>query len=229
MLAVRAPLLYTLQPTYVLGVLPQLEQGLWLTIEISALGIAGAIVVGLVGGGIRAAHVPVLDAFTNACVELIRNTPLLVQIFFLYFALPSAHLTLSAFTVGWLSLVLWGGAYNVENFRAGFEAVSSGQREAAAALGLTGLQAFRYVVAPLGLRIALPSLTNTCISVLKNSSYLVAISLSELTTTAVNIVALSFRVFELFITIGAVYLILVWGLSALMSVVEARLALPGER
>ena len=224
-----APLLYTLEPGYVLEVLDQLWAGLKLTLEISAIGIAGATAIGLAGGGIRAARIPVLDAVTNVYVELIRNTPLLVQIFFLYFALPALGVTLSAFTVGWLSLVVWGGAYNVENFRAGFEAVPKGQREAATALGLTGPQAFRHVVAPIGLRIALPSLTNTCISVLKNSSYLVAISLPELTTAAVNIVALSFRVFELFIAIGAVYLVLVWTLSAAMSWVEHRVALPGER
>lgn len=220
-------LIYRMDPAYVLQALPQLWAGLRLTLEISAIGIVGGLILGVLGGGLRAARVPLLGPLASFYVEAIRNTPLVVQIFFLYFALPNAHLTLSAFTVGCLSLVLWGGAYNVENFRAGFEAVSRGHREAATALGLTGLQAFRYVVLPIGLRIALPSLTNTCISVLKNSSYMVAISLAELTTTAVNLVALSFRVFELFITIGAIYLALVWTLSAAMSRVERRLAVSG--
>jgi polar amino acid transport system permease protein len=222
-------LLYTLDPSYVVGTLPELLSGLRFTLAVSAIGVVGAVVVGLVGGGVRAARLPLVNQVANIYVEVIRNTPLLVQIFFLYFALPQLNITLSAFTVGWLSLVLWGGAYNIENFRAGFEAVPHGYREAASALGLSGLQAFRHVILPIGGRIALPSLTNTCISVLKNSSYLVAISFPELTTTAVNIVSLSFRVFELFITIGAIYLILVWALSAFMAAVERRLALPGLR
>lgn len=225
----RAPLLYALQPEYIHHVLPELLAGLRITLAISAIGVAGAVAVGLVGGGLRAFRVPVASQFTSVYVEAMRNTPLIVQIFFLYFALPNVHVTLSAFTVGWLSLVLWGGAYNIENFRAGFEAVGRGPREAAMALGLSGLQGFRYVVLPIGFRIALPSLTNTCISVVKNSSYLVAISLPELTTAAVNIVAQSFRVFEVFIAIGAVYLVLVWLLAAVMAGVDRRLMLPGER
>jgi polar amino acid transport system permease protein len=226
---VHSVFLYTLDPGYVLGTLPELLSGLRLTIAVSAIGVLGALAVGIVGGGLRAAQVPVANQVANVYVEFIRNTPLLVQIFFLYFAMPQLNVTLSAFTVGWLSLVLWGGAYNIENFRAGFEAVAQGYREAASALGLSGLQAFRHVVLPIGVRISLPSLTNTCISVLKNSSYLVAISFPELTTTAVNIVSLSFRVFEMFITIAAIYLALVWSLSALMAALERRLALPGTR
>ncbi len=220
-------LIYRLDPGYILQALPDLAAGLRLTLEISAIGIVGALILGIVGGGLRAARIPIAGSVAGVFVEAIRNTPLVVQIFFLYFALPNAHITVSAFTVGWLSLVLWGGAYNIENFRAGFEAVSRGHREAATALGLTGLQSFRFVVLPIGLRVALPSLTNTCISVLKNSSYMVAISLAELTTTAVNLVALSFRVFELFLTIGAIYLVLVWSMSAVMAGVERRLTVPG--
>lgn len=222
-------LAYALDPGYVIGTLPDLLAGLRRTLEVSAIGVAGALAVGVLGGGARAARVPILSPVANVFVEFIRNTPLVVQIFFLYFAMPQVNVTLSAFTVGWLSLVLWGGAYNIENFRAGFEAVPRGYQEAASALGLTRLQAFRYVILPIGVRIALPSLTNTCISVLKNSSYLVAISFPELTTTAVNIVSLSFRVFELFITIAVIYLALVWALAALMAGVERRLVLPGTR
>ena len=221
--------LYALDPGYVLQVLPELLAGLRLTLAISAIGVGGALLLGLLGGGLRAARVPIANHAVNAYVEFFRNTPLVVQVVFLYFGLPEINLRLSAFTVGWLALVLWGGAYNVENFRAGFEAVNRGHREAGTALGLTGLQTFRHVVMPIGVRIALPSLTNTCISVLKNSSYMVAISLPELTTTAVNIVALSFRVFEMFFAIAAFYLVLVWGLAALMALVERRLALPESR
>jgi polar amino acid transport system permease protein len=218
--------LYTLDPAYVLKTLPELAAGLRFTLLVSLVGITGSLLVGLVGGALRAARVPVVDQVVGAYVEFFRNTPLLVQIFFLYFGLPELHLTFSAFNVAWLALVLWGGAYNVENFRAGFQAVNRGYQEAARALGLTAWTTFLYVVVPIGLRTALPSLSNTCISVLKNSSYMVAISFPELMTTAVNIVSLSFRVFEVFGAIAVIYLVLVWALSGFMSVVERRLALP---
>jgi polar amino acid transport system permease protein len=173
--------------------------------------------------------VPFLDRLVGGYVELFRNTPLLVQIFFLYFALPAVGIKLQAFTVAWLSLVLWGGAYQVENFRAGFEAVSRGYREAASALGLGRGATFSAIVLPIGLRIALPSLANICISILKNSSYMVAISFHELTDTAVNIVSLSFRVFEMFLVIGVIYLGLAWLLGLGVGSLERRLALPETR
>jgi len=218
--------LYALDPGYVLKALPDLWAGLRWTLAVSAIGIAGSLVLGLAGGAVRAARIPIFDGAVGLYVEFFRNTPLLIQVFFLYFALPELHVTLSAFTVAWLALVLWGGAYNVENFRAGFQAVNPGYQEAARALGLSAWATFAAVILPIGLRTAVPSLTNTCISVLKNSSYMIAISFSELTATAINIVSTSFRVFEMFAAIAVIYLGLVWVLSALMAVVERRLALP---
>lgn len=218
--------LYALDPGYVLKALPDLWAGLRWTLAVSAIGIAGSLVLGLAGGAVRAARIPIFDGAVGLYVELFRNTPLLIQVFFLYFALPELHVTLTAFTVAWLALVLWGGAYNVENFRAGFQAVNRGYQEAARALGLSAWATFAAVVLPIGLRTAVPSLTNTCISVLKNSSYMIAISFPELTATAVNIVSTSFRVFEMFAAIAVIYLGLVWVLSGLMAVVERRLALP---
>jgi len=202
--------------------LDDFAQGLLRTLEISAIGIVGSLIVGVAGGGLSALRVPVLRWFIRAYVEFFRNTPLLVQIFFLYFAAPSIGLRFSGFTVGWLALVLWGGAYNVENFRAGFESVDHGHTEAAQALGFSTRKTFRFVTLPIGWRVALPSIGNTLISVMKNSSFMFAISFPELTDTAVGIVAVTFRVFEVFLTIGVIYLALVWLLSQAMSIVEKR-------
>ncbi|MFI6347389.1 amino acid ABC transporter permease [Streptomyces sp. NPDC050560] len=218
---------YDFDPGVVAHHLGDLGPGLLRTLAISAVGMAGALLVGALLGAVMALRVPVARQLTTLYVEVFRNTPLLVQIFFLYFALPEAGLRLDGSTVGWLSLLLWGGAYNVENFRAGFEAVDGGQVEACRALGFSRTAAFRHVTLPLGARIALPSVTNTLISVFKNSSFLVAISYPELTETAVNIVATSFRVFEMFLAIGVVYLGLVWLLALGARTVERRLAIPG--
>ncbi|MFI6763732.1 amino acid ABC transporter permease [Micromonospora sp. NPDC050417] len=218
---------YHFDPGFLVDHLGELGGGLLRTVEISVIGMAGALVVGALLGAVSAFRVPVAHQLVRAYVEVFRNTPLLVQIFFLYFALPEIGLRLDAFTVGWLALLLWGGAYNVENFRAGFEAVENGYVEACRALGFSRTAAFRQVAFPLGWRIALPSVTNTQISVFKNSSFMIAISFPELTETAVNIVAVSFRVFEMFLAIGVVYLGLVWLMSWGTRAVERHFAIPG--
>lgn len=218
---------YHFDPGVLLDHLGELGAGLLRTLEISILGMAGALAVGIALGALAALNIPLVRQLIAAYVEVFRNTPLLVQIFFLYFALPDIGLKLDGFAVGWLSLLLWGGAYNVENFRAGFEAVEGAYVEACRALGFARLAAFREVVFPIGTRIALPSVINVLISVFKNSSFMVAISFPELTATAVNLVAVTFRVFEMFLALGVVYLGLVWLLSLGAQAVERRLAIPG--
>jgi polar amino acid transport system permease protein len=207
--------------------LGELGYGLLRTLQISVIGMAGSVVVGVVLGGAAALRIPVVRNLIWLYVEAFRNTPLLVQIYFLYFALPNLGIQLSGFQVGWLSLMLWGGAYNVENFRAGFEAVEPSYVEACRALGFARLAAFRRVSVPLGWRTSLPSVTNTLNSVFKNSSFMIAISYPELTETSVNIVAVTFRVFEMFLALGVVYLGLVWLLSLGAQQVERRFAIPG--
>src|SRR5919201_3230360 len=100
----------------------ELAHGLGQTLELSAIAIAGAFVVGAVLGAARAHRLPVVSQLAAVYVEVIRNTPILVQIFFLYFGLPEIGVRLEAFTVAWLSVMIWGGAFNTENFRAGVEA-----------------------------------------------------------------------------------------------------------
>jgi His/Glu/Gln/Arg/opine family amino acid ABC transporter permease subunit len=198
------------------------------TLKVSAIAIAGAFLIGLVLGAARAHRIPVISQATAVYVEVIRNTPILVQIFMIFYALPQLGVTFNAFTVAWLSVMVWGGAFNSENFRAGFEAVSHRHREAALALGFGRLATFLNVTLPIGGRIALPSSINTYISVLKNTSLMYVIGYAELTTTALNISALTVETLEALTVLGVVYLTLVWTLSAVIRVVEGRLALPEE-
>lgn len=200
-------------------------QALLNTIYISIIGMAGSLVVGIVAGAAGALRVPVLRHLVRAYVGGFRNTPLIVQIFFLYFAVPVVGPTLSGFTVGWLSLTLWGGAYQTENFRAAFEAVEPVQVEASRALGFTQLATFWVTILPLGWRTALPSVTNILISVFKNSSFMIAIGYPELTNTAYTLASRTFRVFEVFAAIGVIYLGLVWLFSMAARAMERRLAI----
>ena len=204
-------------------------QGLWKTLQVSLIGIAGAFGVGVVLGAARAHRIPVLSRLAAVYVEVIRNTPILVQVFFVYFGLsePPFNIRLTAFTAGWLTLAIWGGAFNTENFRAGFEAVPYRYREAGLALGFGRVKTFLNVTLPIGGRIALPSSINTYVSVLKNSALIgPAISLPELTYQAYSLESVSFRATEIYFTLAVIYLVVVWVLSGLIRVLEARLALP---
>ena len=198
------------------------------TLQVSAIAIAGAFVIGLVLGAARAARVPVVSQLAAVYVEIIRNTPILVQIFFLYFGLPQIGIRLEAFTVAWLAVTIWGGAFNTENFRAGFEAVPARYREAGLALGFSRLATFANVTLPIGGRIALPSSINTYISVVKNTSLMYVIAYPELTKTALDIQALTLQTIETFTVLAVAYLTIVWSMSALIRVVERRLALPED-
>jgi His/Glu/Gln/Arg/opine family amino acid ABC transporter permease subunit len=206
----------------------ELLAGLRRTLEVAALGIVGAFAIGLVLGAARAHRVPIVSQLAAAYVEIIRNTPILVQIFFLFYGLPrvSQHFQFSPFTVATLAVMIWGGAFNTENFRAGFEAVPQRYREAGLALGFNSMATFFNVTLPIGGRIALPSSINTYISVLKNTALMTAIGFPELTNTALDFVATDFRTYEMFFVLAVTYLTIVWGLSALIRALEARLALP---
>jgi polar amino acid transport system permease protein len=207
----------------------ELLDGLRRTLVVSLIAIAGALVIGVVLGAARAHRIPVISQLAAVYVEVIRNTPILVQIFMLFFALPQIGVRLEAFTVAWLAVMIWGGAFNTENFRAGFEAVPARYREAGLALGFNRVSTFFNLTLPIGGRIALPSSINTYIAVLKNTSLMYVIAYPELTSTALRINALTLQTLETFAVLAVVYLVLVWGLSALIRLLERRLALPEGR
>jgi His/Glu/Gln/Arg/opine family amino acid ABC transporter permease subunit len=207
----------------------ELAEGVLNTLKVSLVAIAGASVIGIVLGAARAHRIPVVSQLTAVYVEVIRNTPILVQIFMIFYALPQLGVTFDQFTVAWLSVMIWGGAFNSENFRAGFEAVSYRYREAGYALGFTPLSTFVNVTLPIGGRIALPSSINTYVSVLKNTSLMYVIGYPEITTTALNISNLTLETTEALTVLAIVYLTLVWVLSMLIRLLEGRLALPETR
>lgn len=211
---------------YLMAQGPALMRGLWLTVQVSLLSIILSVLVGLAGAAVRVLEVPVLGKVVAAYVEFIRNTPLLAQLFFIFYGLPGIGLRLSLFWSGVVCLTVWAGAYQVENIRGGLETVGKGMREAAFSLGLSPWRFFRLVAAPLAIRVGLPSMLNTSISLLKNSSYLQAIGLAELTYVAIDRVSMDFRTIEMFAAIGVIYLSLVLALSFLAGRLECRLNAP---
>lgn len=213
-------------PEYLLAQVPALLRGLWMTLVVTAISIILSAAIGLVGAALRTQRVPVFAQLAAAYVELVRNTPILVQLFFLFYGLPAVGLGMSLFWTGVVCLTLWGGAYQIENFRGGLAAVDRGLREAGLALNLHPLNFLRHVAIPVALRVSLPSMLNTAISQLKNSSYLQTIGLAELTFVALDRVATDFRALEMFAALGVIYVALVFALSAVAARLERRLNRP---
>ncbi|WP_366555685.1 amino acid ABC transporter permease [Aquibaculum sediminis] len=205
--------MYNFSFDYIWGAGPDLFYGLLMTIRISVLSILLAAVIGVVCASARIFNIPVISQISVAYVNFIRSTPLLVQIFFIYYGLASVGVPLSAFWSGVLALTLWGGAYNTENVRGGFLAIPKGLTEAANALAFGRMHYLLLVALPVGLRVSIPAMLNTSVSVLKNSAYLQAIGLAELTFVAMDRVAMDFRTLEMFAAIGTIYLGLVLVLS----------------
>jgi His/Glu/Gln/Arg/opine family amino acid ABC transporter permease subunit len=202
--------------------LPALLRGALLTLQVSGLSILLASLVGVAVAACRTARAPLLRWAGGAYVEVFRNTPLLVQIFFVFFGLPRLGLRLPPFQSGLVALSLYTAAYNAEVFRAGLEAVPRGLREAAAALGLSPWQRFRHVILPLAVRISLPALGNNFVALVKNSSLVSTIGMVELTFVARDLEAWTFRSFEVYGAATLLYLGLVLALAWGLRGVEAR-------
>lgn len=196
------------------------------TLQISILSIALAVLVGLLGSIFRLTNTPILSQLTAAYVSLIRNTPLLVQLFFIFYGLASIGMGLSLYWSGVLTLVIWGGAYNTENFRGGFKAIPPGLIEASEALGMKRFHYILLVAIPLGMRVAIPAALNTSISVLKNSAILQVVGVTELTFVAMDRIAIDFRTLEMFAAIGVIYLALVLTFSVSVRILEGVLNKP---
>lgn len=156
---------------------PLYVQAAGLTLRIGAIGIGLSLVVGLVCCLIRYLKVPVLRQICGGYIELARNTPLLVQLFFLYFGLPKMGIKLSGETCAVIGLTFLGGAYMAESFRSGLEAVDKSQTEAGMCIGLTRMQNLRYIIFPQALATAIPAVCANVIFLLKETSVFSAVAL----------------------------------------------------
>ena len=199
--------------------------GLLTTIEISALALVIALVVGVLVAVLRVAPSRALRRAGTAYVELFRNIPLLVQIFFLFFALPSAGITLPAFWCGVLAIGIYTAAFVAEAIRSGISAVAHGQLEAALASGLPYPQAMRLVILPQAIRLTIPPLGNTVLNMIKNTSLVSAISILDILGTANEIGAHTFAYIELFVGAAILYLALTLPTAWVVNSLERRLSL----
>lgn len=197
--------------------------GLWVTLQISALSLVFSLLLGLLAGLGRVSANPTARDMSALYVELIRGTPLLVQMFIVYFFLGTV-LNLSGFVAGVAALSVFTGAYVAEIIRAGIEGVAKGQMEAARSLGMSHWLAMRQVVLPQAFRRTLPPLAGQSINLIKDSSLVSIMALTDLTKAGREIVASTFSPFEVWFTVALMYLLLTGALSVYVRRLEKKMA-----
>lgn len=213
---------YKLDFTPVIDGMPALLMGCLGTFLLAISGMALAIVIGIGGVILRDSKIAPVRWLVKAFVELIRNTPFLVQIFFIYFALPLAGLRLDPTPTAIIALGINGGAYAIEIIRGGVQSIGKGQIEAGLALGLHKAQVFRLIVLKPALRAIFPSLTSQFVLLTLTTSIASAISAYELTSVAQRIESDSFRSFEVYGTITLFYLLISWVMMRFFDAISTR-------
>jgi polar amino acid transport system permease protein len=200
-----------------------LLQGLGLTLAISFVSLCLSLLIGLLSALMRLSRSPMARGLSRTYLELIRNTPLLIQIFLIYFVFAPI-LGLDRFSSAVLALSLFEGAYACEIIRAGIVALPAGQWEAAASLGLTRTQSYRHIILPQALRQMIPPLTSQGISLIKDSALVSTIAIYDLTMEGQQIIAETFLTFEIWFVVAAIYLAVTLTLSLLVRYLETRLS-----
>lgn len=211
---------YVLNFSVVFEKMPDLLMAALATIGLALAGMSLALVIGVIGVAARTSNVRPLRAAVIAFVEVVRNTPFLVQIFFIFFALPMMGIRLNPTATAIIALAVNGGAYAIEIIRGGVDSIHKGQVEAGLALGLHKAQVFRLIVLKPALRAIYPSLTSQFIMLTLTTSVCTSIAAYELTSVAQIIESDTFRSFEVYFTITLMYLVISWmmmGLFALIS------------
>jgi polar amino acid transport system permease protein len=201
---------------------PALLWGCLGTLGLAFAGMALALVIGVLGVLARASRIAPLRLATIAFIEVIRNTPFLVQIFFIFFVLPYAGLRLNPTVTAVIALGINGGAYAIEIIRGGVQAIPRGQVEAGLALGLHRLQVFRLVVLKPALRAIYPALTSQFILLTLTTSICTSVAAYELTSVAQRIESDTFRSFEVYFSITFLYLAMSWLLMTGFAAIAGR-------
>ncbi|MCI2395157.1 glutamine ABC transporter permease GlnP [Aliiroseovarius sediminis] len=206
------------------GFIPQLIEGAKVTIYITVLGLIGGIIIGLIAGLMRAYGGKIINAIAFTYIELIRGTPIVVQVMFLYFALPVlANIRIDPMSAAILAIMVNAGAYIAEIVRGAFLSISKGLTEAGLAIGMPHWKVLVYIVGPLAFRRLIPPLGNQFIVSLKDTSLFIVIGVGELTRTGQEIMAANFRAVEIWTAVAICYLILTGTMTIALRFIEKRM------
>lgn len=210
----------------IIAALPILMQGLKVTLYIFFIAIILGFLIGLVMALLRLAPLKPLNWIAIIFIDAIRGTPFIVQLFFIYFGVNSfGWISLNSTTAGIITVALNAGAYFAEIIRAGIQSIDKGQAEAARSLGLTSSQSMRYIVLPQAFRRMLPTFTNQSIISLKDTSLLSVIGIADLTQRGQIQASATFEAFNIWLTVGIIYFIIIFFLSQLAQFLERRFVL----
>ena len=202
---------------------PLLLMGALVTIKITALSVALGVLIGLFVGIARISHLKVLRVFAMIYIDFLRGTPLLVQIFLMYFALPVlTGQRVDPFFAAIASCGINSGAYVAEIFRAGIQSIDAGQMEAGRSLGMTWMQTMRYIIVPQAFKRVIPPLGNKFIALLKDSSLVSVIGFEELTRRGQLIIARTYGSLEIWLSVAVIYLIMTLSISRFVAYLERR-------
>ena len=202
--------------------LPLFAEAFILTVKIGWIGIGLSLLLGITDAFILYFRIPILSGIVKAYVELFRNTPLLVQLFFLYYGLPAVGIRISAEVCGAIGLGLLGGSYMTESIRSGLEAVPAIQTESSFALGMNRIQAFVLVIVPQAFSISVPAIIANIIFLLKETSVFSAISLMDLMFTAKDLIGLYYNTTESLFLLVIFYILMLLPVSLAGSYIEKR-------
>ncbi len=198
-----------------------------LTLKVAFIGIGLSILVGFLCSLIKYTRIPILSQIVSGYIELSRNTPLLIQLFFLYFGLPKLGIAISSLGCAIIGLTFQGGSYMEEAFRAGLESVPKIQTESGTSLGLTGFQVFRYVVLPQAISTCVPAFCANIIFLIKETSVFSAVALADLMFVAKDLIGIYYKTDEALLMLVAAYLIILLPISVLCSILERRVRYAG--
>lgn len=194
-----------------------------LTLRLGVIGILYSLVIGVLCAVVLYYKIPVLRRIASIYIELSRNTPLLVQLFFLYFGLPKIHISLSSEVCAIVGLSFLGGSYMAETIRSGLEAIEKIQRESGLSLGLSQIQVMRYIILPQALSISIPGLCANMIFLIKETSVFSVVALADLMYVAKDLIGLYYRTDEALLMLVIAYLILLLPISLIAAWLERRL------
>lgn len=207
---------------FIVEKIPLYQQATILTLKLAFWGILGSFIIGIICSTINYYKVKCLNIVVKAYIELSRNTPLLIQLFFLYYGLTKLGLVLSENTCGIIGLSFLGGSYMAEAFRGGIEAVSKTQLESGMSIGLSKFQLARYVILPQAFSVSIPAIGANCIFLLKETSILGAIAIVDLMNVTKDLIGMYYQTVESLLMLVVSYLIILLPLSLFLTWLERK-------
>lgn len=208
---------------FIKKVIPMYVEASWLTLKLALIGILLSLAVGLICALIKYFKVPVLRQITSIYIELSRNTPLLIQLFFLYFAFPRMGIKLTSVQCAIIGLTFLGGSYMEETFRSALESVSKVQIESAQCIGLTRRQITQYVILPQAISVSIPGFCANIMFLIKETSVFSAVALADLMFVAKDLIGLYYKTDEALTLLCIAYFILLLPISLIANFAERRL------